>query len=161
MLWWSRTSEGKSASPSVPINAFMLPSCTSTVDSRRSYETARGAVSSSKGPRTMALSFPNQTRFYDAPRRAVQFWGHDSTREAVFFVTEDALKRVQPGMRLDERGLLGAFDANRELIHAAAAKVYARGRRGSYHLDSTDFQMVALLSAGFDGGDGTNDRKHG
>jgi hypothetical protein len=103
----------------------------------------------------MALSFPNQTRFYDAPRRAVQFWGHDSTREAVFFVTEDALKRVQPGMRLDEPGLLGAFDANRELIHAAAAKVYARGRRGSYHLDSTDFQMVALLSAGFDGGDGT------
>ena len=63
----------------------------------------------------MALSFPNQTRFYDAPRRAVQFWGHDSTREAVFFVTEDALKRVQPGMRLDEPGLLGAFDANREL----------------------------------------------
>ena len=86
----------------------------------------------------MALSFPNQTRFYDAPRRAVQFWGHDSTREAVFFVTEDALKRVQPGMRLDEPGLLGAFDANRELIHAAAAKVYARGRRGSYHLDSTE-----------------------
>src|SRR6476661_606538 len=100
----------------------------------------------------MALSFPNQTRFYDAPRRAVQFWGHDSTMEAVFFVTEDALKRVQPGMRLDELGLLGAFDANRDLIHAAAAKVYASGRRGSYHLDSTDFQMVALLSAGFDGG---------
>ena len=49
----------------------------------------------------MALSFPNQTRFYDAPRRAVQFWGHDSTREAVFFVSEDALKRVQPGMRLE------------------------------------------------------------
>jgi len=109
----------------------------------------------------MALSFPNQTRFYDAPRRAVQFWGHDSTREAVFFVTEDALKRVQPGMRLDEPGLLGAFDANRDLIHAAAAKVYARGRRGSYHLDSTDFQMVVLLSAGFDGGDGTNDRNMG
>ena len=109
----------------------------------------------------MALSFPNQTRFYDAPRRAVQFWGHDSTREAVFFVTEDALKRVQPGMRLDEPGLLGAFDANRELIHAAAAKVYERDRRGSYRLDSTDFQMVALLSAGFDGGDGTNDRNMG
>jgi hypothetical protein len=43
----------------------------------------------------MALSFPNQTRFYDAPRRAVQFWGHDSTMEAVFFVTEEALKQVQ------------------------------------------------------------------
>jgi hypothetical protein len=64
---------------------------------------------------------------------------------------------MQPGMPLDEPGLLGAFDANRDLIHAAAAKVYAHGRRGSYHLDSADFQTVALLSAGFDGGDGTND----
>jgi hypothetical protein len=87
----------------------------------------------------MALSFPNQSRFYDATRRAVRFWGHDSAMEAVFFVTEDALKRVQPGMRSDEAGLLGAFDANRELIYATAAKIYARGRRGSYDLFSTDF----------------------
>ncbi|MGZ5845191.1 MAG: hypothetical protein ACXWJL_09335 [Xanthobacteraceae bacterium] len=41
-------------------------------------------------------------------------------------------------MQFDEPGLLGAFDAN-HLIHAAAAKVYARGRRGSYHLVSADF----------------------
>jgi hypothetical protein len=87
----------------------------------------------------MALSFPNQSRFYDATRRAVRFWGHDSAMEASFFVTEDALKRVQPSMRLDEGGLLSAFDANRDLIYAAAAKVYARGRRGSYDLISTDF----------------------
>ena len=69
----------------------------------------------------------------------MQFWGYDSTKEAVFFVAEDALKRVDPGMQVDEPGLLGAFDANRDLIHAAAAKVYARGRRGSYHLVSADF----------------------
>jgi len=87
----------------------------------------------------MALSFPNQSRFYDATRRAVRFWGHDSAMEAVFFVTEDALRRVQPGIGLDEAGLLSAFDANRNLIYAAAAKVYARGRRGSYDLVSTDF----------------------
>ena len=87
----------------------------------------------------MVLHFPNRTRFYDAARRAVQFWGYDSTTEAVFFVAEDALKRVHPGMQFDEPGLLGAFDANRDLIHAAAAKVYARGRRGSYHLVSADF----------------------
>jgi len=87
----------------------------------------------------MALCFPNQSRFYDATRRAVRFWGHDSAMEAVFFVTEDALKRVHPGIHLDEAGLLSAFDANRDLIYAAAAKVYARGRRGSYDLVSTDF----------------------
>ena len=87
----------------------------------------------------MALSFPNQSRFYDATRRAVCFWGHDSAMEAVFFVTEDALKRVQPGIQFDEAGLLNAFDANRDLIHAAAARVYARGRKGTYDLVSTDF----------------------
>ena len=58
--------------------------------------------------------------------------------EAVFFVTEDALKRVQPDVRLDEAGLLRALDANRDLIHAAAAKVYARGRKGSYDVVGTD-----------------------
>jgi Protein of unknown function (DUF1488) len=91
------------------------------------------------GTPTMALSFPNRSRSYDATRRAVRFWGHDSAMEASFFVTEDALKRVQPNVRLDEVGLLEAFDANRGLIYAAAAKVYRRGRRGSYDLIAADF----------------------
>ena len=86
----------------------------------------------------MGLRFPNQNRFYDATRRAVRFWGHDSAMEAVFFVSEDALQQVQPDMHLDEAGLLGAFDANRERIHAAASKVYARGRKGSYDVTGTD-----------------------
>jgi hypothetical protein len=30
--------------------------------------------------------------------RAVRFWGHDSAMEWSFFVTEDALKRLQPNM---------------------------------------------------------------
>ena len=87
----------------------------------------------------MTLAFPNQSRCYDAPRRAVQFWGHDGAMEATFFVTEDALKRVQPDMRSDEAGLLGAFDANRDLIHRAAASVYVRGQGGFYILGSSDF----------------------
>jgi Protein of unknown function (DUF1488) len=87
----------------------------------------------------MALNFPNQMRSYDASRRAVRFWGHDSAMEASFFVTEDALKRIRPDMRFDEAGLLSAFDANRDLIYAAAAKVYARGRKGSYDLVGADF----------------------
>ena len=45
----------------------------------------------------MALNFPNQMRSYDASRRAVRFWGHDSAMEASFFVTEDALKRSPSG----------------------------------------------------------------
>ena len=87
----------------------------------------------------MALSFPNQSRSFDATRRAVRFWGHESAMESSFFVTEDALKRVQPDMRFDEAGLLRAFDSNRSLIYATAAKVYSRGRKGSYDLVTADF----------------------
>ncbi|HEY0440148.1 MAG TPA: DUF1488 domain-containing protein [Xanthobacteraceae bacterium] len=86
----------------------------------------------------MTLSFPNPSRSYDGTRRAVRFWGHDQSMEASFFVGEDALKHVAPDMRLDEAGLLDAFDANRDRIRAAAAKVYARRRKGSYDLVSGD-----------------------
>jgi hypothetical protein len=86
----------------------------------------------------MTLHFPNQSRSYDSRRRAVRFWGHDGAMEAAFFVTEEALKRLQP-RTLGEVGLLSAFDANRPLIYAAAARVYARGPKGSYDLDAADF----------------------
>ena len=87
----------------------------------------------------MTLSFPNQSRCYEATRRAVRFWGHDSAMEATFFVTEDALRHVQPDLRSGEDGLLGAFDANRDVIQRAAASVYVRGQSGSYVLVSSDF----------------------
>ena len=87
----------------------------------------------------MALIFPNSSRSYDATRHAVRFWGYDSAMEASFYVSQDALRRVQPDMPLDEAGLLGAFDSNRERIYEAAVKVYARGHRGSYDLEKTDF----------------------
>ncbi len=87
----------------------------------------------------MALSFPNRSRFYDATRRAVRFWGHDSAMERSFFVTEELLKRLQPDMSCNETSLLAAFDLNRDVIHAAAEKLYARGRKGSYDLIIADF----------------------
>jgi len=87
----------------------------------------------------MALSFPNSSRSYDATRRAVRFWGYDSAMEASFFITDDALRRVQPSMAFDPNGVLRAFDVNRPLIYATAAKVYARGRKGSYDIMSSDF----------------------
>ena len=85
------------------------------------------------------LSFPNHSRSFDATRRAVRFWGHDSAMEWSFFVTEDALKRLQPNLERDEASLLLAFDANRAAILAAAMKAYKRGRKGSYELGGTDF----------------------
>ena len=85
------------------------------------------------------IDFPNHSRSYDATRRAVRFWGHDSAIEASFYINEDAMARIQPGVRLDESGLLNAFDANRDRICAAAAKVYVRGSRGSYDLSAANF----------------------
>ena len=85
------------------------------------------------------MVFPNPSRSYDAARSVIRFWGHDRSMESSFFVTADALLRIQPNLQSDEAGLLRAFDSNRELIHAAAARVYARGRKGSYQLNANDF----------------------
>ena len=70
---------------------------------------------------------------------AVRFWGHDGAMEASFFVTDDALSGITPNMQFDEDGVLSAFDLNRNLIYAIAAKVYERGRKGSYELVAADF----------------------
>ena len=87
----------------------------------------------------MPLYFPNESRYYDAALHAVRFWGHDGAMEASFFVGEDALKQIEPGTDADEAGFLGTFDLNRKRIYATAAKVYGRGRKGSYDLRPADF----------------------
>ena len=86
----------------------------------------------------MALGFPNSSRSYDATRRAVRFWGHDSAMEWSFFVTAGALQRVHPAMVPDEAVMLGAFNFHSELICAAATKLFSRGRKGSYELGAGD-----------------------
>ena len=85
------------------------------------------------------LNFPNQSRVFDPSRRAVRFWGHDSAMEWSFFVTEQALERLQPNVGLNEASLLRAFDDNRNAIYAAAIRVYKRERKGSYELGTADF----------------------
>src|ERR1700746_2531068 len=92
-----------------------------------------------RGTQPMAISFPNPSRSYDMTRRAVRFWGYDSAMETSFFVTEDPLRRIQPSMSFDQNGALRAFDVNCALIYAIAAKVYARGHKGSYELVRSDF----------------------
>jgi hypothetical protein len=86
----------------------------------------------------MTINFPNDSRSYDATRRAIRFWGYDRSMEASFFMTAEALTRLQPNLRSDADDLLRAFDANRDRIYAIAARVYARGRRGSYDLIAAD-----------------------
>lgn len=54
--------------------------------------------------------------------------------ESSFYLTADALRQIQPDSAFDAASLLRVFDINRDRIYAIAAKVYARGRRGSYDL---------------------------
>ena len=86
----------------------------------------------------MPVNFPNISRSYDATRRMVRFWGYDRSMENSFFIDADALTRIAPDLPADETGYLRAFDLNRTLIYAAAAKVYARGGRGSYDIHAGD-----------------------
>jgi hypothetical protein len=85
------------------------------------------------------IEFPNYSRSYDRTRHAVRFWGYDSALEASFFIEEDALRRLQPDAQRNESGFLNAFDSNRDVICAAAARVYVRGSRGSYDLVAANF----------------------
>jgi hypothetical protein len=59
--------------------------------------------------------------------------------EWAFFVTEGALKRLQPDMGYDEASVLRAFDDNRNAIHIAAMNAYKRKRKGFYELGASDF----------------------
>jgi len=86
----------------------------------------------------MAINFPNTSRSYDATRHAVRFWGYDHSMESSFFVMVDAFKQMQPNLQSDAGELLRAFDDNRDRIYATAARVYARGRRGSYDIYPAD-----------------------
>jgi hypothetical protein len=94
---------------------------------------------------TCPLWLSQFTSSYDVTRRAVRFWGYDRSMESSFVtessfvVTTDALKQFQPNLPPDPVDLLRAFDINRDRTYATTAKVYARGRKGSYQLDSADF----------------------
>jgi hypothetical protein len=87
----------------------------------------------------MNLNFTNPSRSYDPTRRAVRFWGYDSSLEVSFFVVEEALRRLQPSTLATDDAFLNAFDAHRPRIHEVATTVYARGRKGSYELQASDF----------------------
>jgi Protein of unknown function (DUF1488) len=83
----------------------------------------------------MTIGFPNASRYYDATRNAVHFWGHDRSMEASFFVSAAALQRLSPQAANNEAALLQAFDRHRARICDAAARIYGGHRGGSYDID--------------------------
>ena len=88
----------------------------------------------------MPLSFPNESRSYDARLRCVRFWAYDKALEVPFFVEAAALHQVDPQIAMDEQGLLNAFDRHRGRICKAADRIYAGRRRGSYTLAASDMK---------------------
>ena len=88
----------------------------------------------------MSLSFPNESRSYDARQRCVRFWAYDESLEIPFFVEADALSRIDPKVTMDEPGLLNALDSHRDRIFEAANRIYSRRRRGSYTLAASDIK---------------------
>lgn len=88
----------------------------------------------------MPLSFPNQSRSYDARQGCVRFWAYDESLEIPFFVEASALCHIDPKATRDEPGLLSVFDSHRGRIFEAANKIYARRRKGSYTLAAADLK---------------------
>jgi Protein of unknown function (DUF1488) len=81
----------------------------------------------------MPLSFPNQSRSYDAVRRRICFWGHDGTTEVPFFLDEDVVFVLMPKTKNTEAGILAAFDSACERVFEAAARAYAPGQHRSFY----------------------------
>ncbi|MCX5495474.1 DUF1488 domain-containing protein [Kaistia dalseonensis] len=86
----------------------------------------------------MDIQFPNRSRSYNETRGRIQFWGYDSTIEVSFFLDAGALQRINPSAARDETGSLGVFDANRDRIEQAAARIYSRRSGSSYTLTAAD-----------------------
>ena len=95
----------------------------------------------SAGSRRKALSFPNQSRNFDAKRNRVCFWGYDSAIEISFYLETGALKKINPKVNVNEAEILQAFDAARVRIYEAAQKAYGRDQKNSYafSLSEADF----------------------
>ena len=81
----------------------------------------------------MGMMFASHRRTYDSLRQAVRFNGYDSATPCSFFVTAETLRRVHPEMIHSEAGMLEAFDSNRNLICAMAAKLYSSDHCDTYY----------------------------
>ena len=87
----------------------------------------------------MSIGFPNRIRSYDARNKRVRFWGHDSAIEIAFFLDEDALFFMTPGLPSGEPAILRAFDANWSRIMEVASRAYSRTHTHAHILGAKDF----------------------
>lgn len=86
----------------------------------------------------MTILFPNPSRNFDSARNAVSFVGYDDLFVINFYVDAGALAKAVDG-EYSQSACLTAFDAQIELIHKAASKMYSRNSGTTYMLKTTDF----------------------
>jgi hypothetical protein len=86
----------------------------------------------------MALSFLNDSRSFDAQRKAVNFWGHDVMFEVSFRLDESALHRLTNLPECDEATALAVFDTNRAHIRNAALRMYRKTSKRYCELSAAD-----------------------
>ncbi|MES9834222.1 MAG: DUF1488 family protein [Candidatus Thiodiazotropha sp. DIVDIV] len=62
----------------------------------------------------MSVKFPNPSHSFEVDGNQVCFWGYDNVIEIVFYVEEDATKKLCSGLSDTEAGFLKAFDSVRK-----------------------------------------------
>ncbi len=85
----------------------------------------------------MALTFPNETRSYDAERRRIRFTGYDGMFRIEFGIEIDALDTG--GTPPNESSSFAAFDRARSDIRSAAEKAYRKQRQNIIVLTAANF----------------------
>ena len=83
----------------------------------------------------MPLNFPNQSRYFDAERGAVRFWGYDGALEVSCSIDWEALQVLVPGMELNETDSAAAFDKVRTRICSVADRAYSRAPKGTLAIE--------------------------
>ncbi len=83
----------------------------------------------------MPLSFPNQSRYFDAERGAVRFWGYDGALEVTCSIDCASLQALVPSLELSESGFAAAFDEVRSQIYSVADRTYSKAPRGTFVIE--------------------------
>ena len=75
------------------------------------------------------LNLANPSRIFNQTRHQSQFWGHDSAMQWSFFVTEGALKRLQPNVERSEASCCSALILIEPLYTPRAKRLLRAARR--------------------------------
>ncbi len=105
---------------------------------RRNFNQPVAQISVAGGALSMALTFPNQSRSFDAGKQSIRFSGYDGVFEVSVFVDVAVLRTVSKERFSNEAQYLAAFDDMRAVIERSTLKTYSRKPRATVVLTATD-----------------------